>query len=70
MTSDEILENLKAVISESDYKLYKDEIDKSFRLWDLSKFAEFTPSKEILMTNLDDTVKLAEKMAEEEDVTP
>ena len=71
MTSDEILKQLKKHLEKDDYKKYHIDIDKSFQLWDLSKFAEFAPSQEILLANLESTVKLVENMAEEEeDVTP
>ena len=41
------------------YDYYSGPIMKCFLLWDLSKFAEFTPPHEILLKNLENTRNLA-----------
>jgi len=70
MTSDEIDHLLKKVMPARDYSRYGDAIMQSFHLWDLSKFAEFAPSREILEANLEKTEKLARNLSREETVGP
>ena len=65
MTSDEIDSMLKKIFTPIKYKKYGAEIISIFNLWDLSKFAEFTPSEEVLQQNYIDTVKIAAKISED-----
>ncbi len=67
MTSDEIDKNLRKYLTKYIYGKYGDKISKSFDLWDLSKFAEFAPSEEILMDNYDNTRKLAVNLSKDLD---
>jgi hypothetical protein len=64
MTTDEISSRLKKFMPREIYSVCGDEIISNMRLWDLSKFAEFAPSKELLMNNLDATVSVAKKISE------
>ncbi len=59
MTSDELIRELRRVLPLYLFSRYEQDFDKSFQLLDLAKFAEFTPSVEILTANLDGTVRLA-----------
>lgn len=70
MTSDEIDHLLKKVMGGDLYSRYHDVMMQSFHLWDLSKFAEFTPSREILTANLEKTEKLARNLFEEMNSDP
>jgi hypothetical protein len=65
MTSDEVNTILKKKMNRIIYKKHINSIMKSFNLWDLSKFAEFTPSEEILLENLNDTKKLAKDLTKD-----
>ncbi|MBN1533119.1 MAG: hypothetical protein JXA20_10690 [Spirochaetes bacterium] len=66
MTSDEILSAMKRILHRERLKRYADDIGKCFNLWDLSKFAEFSPTAETLTMNLELLEKLAETMARDE----
>ncbi len=65
MTSDEIDRLLKKVMSRESYARNGAVIMQSFHLWDLSKFAEFAPSQEILEANLEKTGRMARNLSEE-----
>jgi hypothetical protein len=66
MTSDEILSKMKKVVQAERLKRYAGDMGKCFNLWDLSKFAEFSPTAETLSMNLELLEKLAETMARDE----
>jgi hypothetical protein len=70
MTSDEIDGLLKKVMGRDLHVRYGDAIMQSFNLWDLSKYAEFEPSREILMANLEKTEKIARALNEEKHGNP
>ena len=59
MTTDELRVVLKPHLSAAQRSAWMDEIMDCFSLWDLSKYAEFAPSEELLTRNLDLTCKLA-----------
>jgi hypothetical protein len=63
MTTDEIASSIKKYMQYDLYSIYGDEIIKNMRLWDFSKFAEFAPSTELLVLNLNDTIKTAKKIS-------
>ncbi len=65
MTSYEIEKALSHYMAPELLGKYGDRVTKYFDLWDLSKFAEFTPSREILMENLKNTGKTAEELHED-----
>jgi len=65
MTSEEINSILFKKLGSIYYKQFGDEIMKFFRLWDISKFAKFAPSDEILKANIISVSNLAERMSEE-----
>lgn len=65
MTTDEVNRTLKKLKRRHNLDPYHDVIMSAFNLWDLSKFAEFTPSKEILSENLKTTSSLAENLNRE-----
>ncbi len=62
MTTEEVNRTLKKTGQRTGVEVFHDEIMSAFNLWDLSKFAEFTPSKEVLLENLKKTGELAEKI--------
>jgi len=64
MTSDEIMEFLGKKRPDFDYAKHENDLSRMFRLWDISRYAEFAPSAEILSDNLDNTVKLAKTLSE------
>ncbi len=64
MTTDEIALNIKKFMPHELYSVFGDEIIKNMRLWDYSKFAEFAPSTELLLNNLDAAVSVAKKISE------
>ncbi|MCL1833439.1 MAG: hypothetical protein FWG49_02950 [Leptospirales bacterium] len=66
MTTDEIALKIKEYMPHSLYSFYGEEIIKNMRLWDFSKFAEFTPSIELLLQNLNDTINTAKKISDRE----
>jgi len=63
MTTDEISSKIKKFMPEDLYFVYGEEIISNMRLWDFSKFAEFTPSRELLLQNLDATISVAKKIS-------
>lgn len=72
MTTDEIRMKLKKFMPAELYSNYADEIMRCMDLWDISKFAEFTPSQDILAENLRSVKIVAEKVSVPEagNVTP
>lgn len=60
MTTGEISAVMKRYLRNG--RTYADEIVNIMEAWDLSKFAEFTLSKEVLSVNLDNTISSAEKL--------
>lgn len=64
MTTDEISSKIKKFMPPEIYSVCGDEIISNMRLWDLSKFAEFVPSQELLLNNLEATVSVAKKISE------
>ncbi len=62
MTTDELKEAVKPYLPGGILKKYERDIDDIMSLWDLSKFAEFRPSNEFLLTNLNNTKSLAENL--------
>ena len=64
MTTDEIAANIKKYMSYNIYSIYGEEIIRNMRLWDFSKFAEFAPSSELLVQNLNDTINTAKKISD------
>ena len=65
MTSEELEKVLIKLFPKNLYKKYESGIVQGFHLWDLSKFAEFTPSEDILKENLKNTIKLATNLSRE-----
>ncbi len=63
MTTDELSTKLPAVLKVRNLENKSGEIIRCFNLWDLSKFAEFTPSREVLLANLNATTGLAERLS-------
>jgi hypothetical protein len=64
MTTDEIRLRLKKYMQPALYERHASEVLRAMDFWDLSKFAEFSPSKDLLQDNLAFTVKLVSRMAE------
>lgn len=64
MTTDEIASSIKKFMPPRIYSACGEEIISSMRMWDLSKFAEFAPSRELLLNNIDATVSVAKKIHE------
>lgn len=65
MTSYEIEKKIRKIFPGSLQFRYSDTIMESLNLWDLSKFAEFAPSKEILRGNLERIIALAKNIHED-----
>ena len=63
MTTDEIASKIKKYMPHSLYSFYGEEIIKNMRLWDFSKFAEFAPSTDLLLQNLNDTINTAKRIS-------
>lgn len=63
MTSDEINVRLKKVFTKEMFNKYHGQIIKCFGLWDISKYAEFAPSEDMLLDNLAKTKKLAQELS-------
>ena len=63
MTTDEIASKIKRYMSGEMYSICGDEIISNMRLWDFSKFAEFAPSAELLLENLDATISVARRIS-------
>jgi hypothetical protein len=65
MTTYEIEIRLRRMFTKSMRDSHFDNIMDSLNLWDLSKFAEFAPSRDILHANLEKTVKLSKDIAKD-----
>ncbi len=65
MTTHEIEKKIKRVFPKNIHDAYAGQILVSFNLWDLSKFAEFTPTPELLHASLGRTVDLAKNISGE-----
>jgi len=63
MTTDEIAKKIRKYMPSDLYAVFGDEIISNMRLWDFSKFAEFTPSSELLLNNLDATISVAKRIS-------
>ena len=63
MTTGEIRTHLSKVLRAREHAVFLDDIIKQFDLWDLSKFAEFTPDESIMLHSHDDMMKIAGKIA-------
>ena len=62
MTTDEIASKMKKFMPKEIYTICGEMILSNMRLWDFSKFAEFAPSTELLLDNLDATVSVAKRI--------
>jgi hypothetical protein len=62
MTSNEIDVKLKKVFTKDMFNKHHGQIIKCFELWDISKYAEFVPSTDILLDNLAKTINLAQEL--------
>ncbi len=65
MTSNEAEAALRRAAPES-YRAHQEAISRCFMLWDISKFAEFTPDEASLRENLEQTIRLAHDLAPED----
>ncbi len=63
MTTDEIASRIKRYMPGEMYQICGEMILSNMRLWDFSKFAEFAPSTELLLDNLEATVSTAKKIS-------
>lgn len=63
MTVTEIRNALQKKLPKAMYKKNESDIDAVLNLWDLAKFAEFSPSQETLKANFEITVRLAKNLA-------
>ena len=63
MTTDEIRRGLKKFMPDELHGAYAAEIMRCMDMWDISKFAEFTPSDEMLSENLRSVKNAAEKVS-------
>ncbi len=72
MTTDEIRAGLKKFMPAELYSVYADEIMGAMDFWDISKFAAFTPSADMMRENLREARNIAAKITAEEggDVEP
>jgi hypothetical protein len=71
MTTYEIEKKLRRIFTKSMLDKHFYMIIESLNLWDLSKFAEFTPSRDVLHDNLSKTVTLAKDISGDmSDVAP
>jgi hypothetical protein len=62
MTTDEIRSGLKKFMPAELYSAYADEIMNAMDFWDISKFASFTPSADMMRENLRDARNIAAKI--------
>jgi hypothetical protein len=65
MTTYEIEKKIRKVFPKNIHDAYAGQIMDGFNLWDLSKFAEFTPTPELLHASLGRTVEVAKKISGE-----
>jgi len=63
MTTDEIARKIKKYMPSDLYSICGEEIISNMRLWDFSKFAEFTPSLELLVNNLEAAISVAKRIS-------
>ncbi|MCX7678892.1 MAG: hypothetical protein N2316_06705 [Spirochaetes bacterium] len=63
MTVTEIRKALQNVLPRPMFKKNESDIDAVLNLWDLAKFAEFSPSQETLKDNFEITVRVAKNLA-------
>ena len=63
MTTGEIRGSLAKALRAREHAALLDDIIKQFDLWDLSKFAEFTPDESVMLRSHDDMVKTARRLA-------
>ncbi|MCL2026649.1 MAG: hypothetical protein FWG92_07590 [Leptospirales bacterium] len=63
MTTGEIRGGLLKALRMREHAALLDDIIKQFDLWDLSKFAEFTPDESVMLHSHDDTIKIAKKLS-------
>lgn len=63
MTTDEIASGIKKYMPRDIYSECGEMILSNMRLWDFSKFAEFAPSAELLVENLDATISVAKRIS-------
>lgn len=67
MTTEEISRVLVSVMPVYYYRQYNSEIIDIMNFWDLSKFAEFSPSNELLMNNYNSILSVAQKLSPHEE---
>jgi hypothetical protein len=63
MTVSEIMRSLEERLTGPGLQGHRSEAARILDLWDLTKFAEFIPSREALTSNLESTVKLARRLS-------
>ncbi|MFA5519929.1 MAG: hypothetical protein WDA74_11800, partial [Spirochaetota bacterium] len=63
MTTEEISRILDSVMPAYYYRQYNKEIIDTMNFWDLSKFAEFSPSNELLINNYNSILSVAQKLS-------
>lgn len=63
MTSDEIDKMLRKMFSQYRYEKHGTEVVKIFELWDLTKYAEFAPSTDIVLSNHEKAITIARDIA-------
>jgi hypothetical protein len=68
LTTDELDRRLRGPEGQFISPRYRDEIIREMRLWDLAKFAEFTPDREALHENLKNILRLARRINREESI--
>jgi len=62
MTTGEIRARLLKALRSREHAALLDDIIKQFDLWDLSKFAEFTPDESVMLHSYDDMIKIAKRL--------
>ncbi len=65
MTTYEIEKKLRKIFTKPMLEAHFDKIMDGLNLWDLSKFAEFAPSRDVLHSNLEKTVALSKEIAKD-----
>lgn len=63
MTTDEVRAALTDVIGKRQYAGIAEEVTDEFNLWDLAKFAEFTPAEEVMLANHNAVLKTARRIS-------